>query len=102
MGKAQATARKRQTSPAASSAPELGSVKVGNLPAMIGRALKSTEADAIIARVQDGFRTQRPWVSSVRSCLSVGEWLSLVAHLGRDQGAGGSNTLSPTSFTTPA
>ena len=29
---------------------------------------------------------------------SVGEWLSLVEHLVRDQGVGGSNPLSPTMF----
>jgi hypothetical protein len=29
---------------------------------------------------------------------SVGEWLSLVEHLVRDQGVGGSNPLSPTKF----
>ena len=29
---------------------------------------------------------------------SVGEWLSLVEHLVRDQGVGGSNPLSPTNF----
>jgi hypothetical protein len=28
--------------------------------------------------------------------LAVGEWLSLVEHLVRDQGVGGSNPLSPT------
>jgi hypothetical protein len=28
----------------------------------------------------------------------VGEWLSLVEHLVRDQGVGGSNPLSPTKF----
>jgi hypothetical protein len=28
----------------------------------------------------------------------VGEWLSLVEHLVRDQGVGGSNPLSPTMF----
>jgi hypothetical protein len=28
----------------------------------------------------------------------VGEWLSLVEHLVRDQGVGGSNPLSPTIF----
>ncbi len=28
--------------------------------------------------------------------LHVGEWLSLVEHLVRDQGVGGSNPLSPT------
>ena len=30
--------------------------------------------------------------------LLVGEWLSLVEHLVRDQGVGGSNPLSPTKF----
>ena len=29
---------------------------------------------------------------------SVGEWLSLVEHLVRDQGVGGSNPLSPTKY----
>src|SRR6185369_6458895 len=29
---------------------------------------------------------------------TVGEWLSLVEHLVRDQGVGGSNPLSPTNF----
>ena len=31
--------------------------------------------------------------------LQVGEWLSLVEHLVRDQGVGGSNPLSPTNLT---
>ena len=30
--------------------------------------------------------------------FSVGEWLSLVEHLVRDQGVGGSNPLSPTNL----
>ena|SRR5271157_1143651 len=30
--------------------------------------------------------------------LNVGEWLSLVEHLVRDQGVGGSNPLSPTNY----
>jgi hypothetical protein len=30
--------------------------------------------------------------------VTVGEWLSLVEHLVRDQGVGGSNPLSPTKF----
>ncbi len=33
-----------------------------------------------------------------RSQPSVGEWLSLVEHLVRDQGVGGSNPLSPTNL----
>ena len=32
----------------------------------------------------------------VAACVTVGEWLSLVEHLVRDQGVGGSNPLSPT------
>jgi hypothetical protein len=31
----------------------------------------------------------------------VGEWLSLVEHLVRDQGVGGSNPLSPTNYRNP-
>ena len=31
----------------------------------------------------------------------VGEWLSLVEHLVRDQGVGGSNPLSPTNYLNP-
>jgi hypothetical protein len=38
-----------------------------------------------------GVRAQRP-----RLVHHVGEWLSLVEHLVRDQGVGGSNPLSPT------
>ena len=33
--------------------------------------------------------------------IDVGEWLSLVEHLVRDQGVGGSNPLSPTNFSIP-
>jgi hypothetical protein len=32
----------------------------------------------------------------LRAACLVGEWLSLVEHLVRDQGVGGSNPLSPT------
>ena len=32
---------------------------------------------------------------------NVGEWLSLVEHLVRDQGVGGSNPLSPTNYLNP-
>jgi hypothetical protein len=34
--------------------------------------------------------------STFRVLATVGEWLSLVEHLVRDQGVGGSNPLSPT------
>jgi hypothetical protein len=37
-----------------------------------------------------------PVVAVIQS--SVGEWLSLVEHLVRDQGVGGSNPLSPTNL----
>ena len=36
--------------------------------------------------------------SRMRGLTSVGEWLSLVEHLVRDQGVGGSNPLSPTNL----
>jgi hypothetical protein len=37
-----------------------------------------------------------PWAQH-----DVGEWLSLVEHLVRDQGVGGSNPLSPTNYLNP-
>ena len=36
-----------------------------------------------------------------RNLPVVGEWLSLVEHLVRDQGVGGSNPLSPTNLQIP-
>jgi hypothetical protein len=40
-----------------------------------------------------------PWLRVIAAALaSVGEWLSLVEHLVRDQGVGGSNPLSPTNL----
>jgi hypothetical protein len=39
-----------------------------------------------------------PPPSSAREFPRVGEWLSLVEHLVRDQGVGGSNPLSPTNL----
>src|SRR5437870_2804030 len=51
------------------------------------------------------------WSVRLRTCLitcskikglTVGEWLSLVEHLVRDQGVGGSNPLSPTNSSTLA
>jgi hypothetical protein len=38
--------------------------------------------------------------SRMKGLTSVGEWLSLVEHLVRDQGVGGSNPLSPTNLFT--
>ncbi len=37
----------------------------------------------------------------VAARIIVGEWLSLVEHLVRDQGVGGSNPLSPTNIFKP-
>ena len=39
-----------------------------------------------------------PWRPRIICHLLVGEWLSLVEHLVRDQGVGGSNPLSPTNL----
>jgi hypothetical protein len=36
--------------------------------------------------------------SKIKGPTTVGEWLSLVEHLVRDQGVGGSNPLSPTNL----
>ena len=41
-------------------------------------------------------RAWRGFLSSPSN--TVGEWLSLVEHLVRDQGVGGSNPLSPTNY----
>ena len=43
-------------------------------------------------------RTRDVACSRMREPTSVGEWLSLVEHLVRDQGVGGSNPLSPTNL----
>jgi hypothetical protein len=40
----------------------------------------------------EAYHDRPPWM------VCVGEWLSLVEHLVRDQGVGGSNPLSPTNF----
>jgi hypothetical protein len=40
-------------------------------------------------------------VLTIRLDGCVGEWLSLVEHLVRDQGVGGSNPLSPTNSNRP-
>jgi hypothetical protein len=45
-----------------------------------------------------GRRTCHVTCSRMRGLTIVGEWLSLVEHLVRDQGVGGSNPLSPTIF----
>ena len=47
-----------------------------------------------------GSQLRRPCklVGKTGLAVFVGEWLSLVEHLVRDQGVGGSNPLSPTNF----
>ena len=47
---------------------------------------------AIINLYRNAERNQAP------ASFFVGEWLSLVEHLVRDQGVGGSNPLSPTNI----
>ena len=55
----------------------------------------SSRAVATVARPHKG---QSEAVVELRDAVTVGEWLSLVEHLVRDQGVGGSNPLSPTIY----
>ena len=55
------------------------------------RALMIGQQNAILSKLEP----PRPSVAEAFQ-RSVGEWLSLVEHLVRDQGVGGSNPLSPT------
>ena len=53
--------------------------------------------------VMDAFICRRCLVISEDNAAksnNIGEWLSLVEHLVRDQGVGGSNPLSPTNLLT--
>src|SRR6059058_2280254 len=53
----------------------------------------------VIISVQTKSRMAAPGAVFLSSpSNTVGEWLSLVEHLVRDQGVGGSNPLSPTNF----
>jgi hypothetical protein len=62
------------------------------------------ESALILRRESWGFCAAEPKYSGIIEAyhdhppgwFSVGEWLSLVEHLVRDQGVGGSNPLSPT------
>ena len=83
------SARRQLTMDARTRAAEadLGARKGRELPR--GNACYNKDAAAIQAR---GERSDRVHAS-------VGEWLSLVEHLVRDQGVGGSNPLSPTNIT---
>jgi hypothetical protein len=58
------------------------------------RGLRGNDAKAECYTVRVRAATLFP--SGGRQSWSVGEWLSLVEHLVRDQGVGGSNPLSPT------
>jgi hypothetical protein len=70
--------------------------------------LRPTQNEPLKLCYTDGWRASRKLtpVSGVPNLLglvgrifrSVGEWLSLVEHLVRDQGVGGSNPLSPTNL----
>src|SRR3954469_20003478 len=53
----------------------------------------------VIISVQTKSRMAAPGAVFLSSpSNTVGEWLSLVEHLVRDQGVGGSNPLSPTNY----
>jgi N-acetylneuraminic acid mutarotase len=52
----------------------------------------------VMAREELAGSFERRACSRMRGLTSVGEWLSLVEHLVRDQGVGGSNPLSPTNL----
>ncbi len=59
--------------------------------------LSGVSTQNVIIQTQSG-DSRRGAVSSLRPFCTVGEWLSLVEHLVRDQGVGGSNPLSPTNL----
>ena len=67
------------------------------------RMLSSEESRRVLARANDaGTRCYNQCVTAHAAIFAafflIGEWLSLVEHLVRDQGVGGSNPLSPTIF----
>jgi hypothetical protein len=53
---------------------------------------------AVLQATARGVHSAVRQVPAARILLHVGEWLSLVEHLVRDQGVGGSNPLSPTIY----
>src|SRR3984957_19445855 len=65
-----------------------------SLPTPQTKRSRRAEASVIIFTVQ-AHGLKRAFLSASGT---VGEWLSLVEHLVRDQGVGGSNPLSPTNF----
>ena len=54
--------------------------------------------DAIIFSVARIYRASAAHFPTYAVSDPVGEWLSLVEHLLREQGVGGSNPLSPTNY----
>src|SRR6266478_546593 len=91
-----------------------GSVRNSTLPE-IGTGDKTVQKQASVREAHAPRATKSPGrrmlycLSSSRHVVpvvaviqsSVGEWLSLVEHLVRDQGVGGSNPLSPTNYLNP-
>ena len=65
---------------------------------MAGRLMWGLLSDTLI-QVQSRGETRQAAPRDARLQPKFGEWLSLVEHLVRDQGVGGSNPLSPTIFT---
>jgi hypothetical protein len=67
---------------------------------MYAAALLSRNSEPLQRRrIFGDFLGKRPiHCSAVQLAYLFGEWLSLVEHLVRDQGVGGSNPLSPTNL----
>ena len=55
-----------------------------------------TAASAVVWRPSENCLARHAYQLPIACSHPVGEWLSLVEHLVRDQGVGGSNPLSPT------
>ena len=54
------------------------------------------DKEAALRNAMYNFNSRPSFTRAVAGANHVGEWLSLVEHLVRDQGVGGSNPLSPT------
>src|ERR1039458_5643395 len=59
---------------------------------------RNTVVSATLIQAQSRGKSARPRPQDTLLQPMFGEWLSLVEHLVRDQGVGGSNPLSPTIF----
>jgi hypothetical protein len=62
----------------------------------IGRLCRNAQDSATLIKRNQGAKRARPRPKDTLLQPMFGEWLSLVEHLVRDQGVGGSNPLSPT------